>query len=257
MDQMGSPTFEFSTRVRYSETMHDELMSLPALIDIFQDCSIFHSEAIGFGPKRLKEEKKAWVLTHWHIVVERYPHLGEEVTVGTFPSGFKTVSAKRSFYLRDDAGSIIARANSTWGFIDLSTGKPVRPSPDHVAAYGLREPLEMPAEARKIALPEMLEPCDPITVRRDLIDTNEHVNNSQYVRIALGVLPAEVRPDRVRVDYKRSAVLGDVLHPQLALEESRSVVALTDAEGAAYGAVEFLFDEPMPIARSEAPLQGA
>lgn len=242
MGLVDPSTFEFSTHIRYSETMHDGLMSLPALIDIFQDCSIFHSEAIGYGPERLKEEKKAWMLTHWHIAVERYPRLGEEIIVGTFPSGFKTVSATRNFYLRDAADSIIARANSTWGFIDLSTGKPVRPSPDHVAAYGLREPLEMPAEARKIALPETLEPCDPIPVRRDLIDTNEHVNNSQYVRIALGALPTEVRPDCVRVDYKRSAVLGDVLHPQIALEDGRSVVVLADAEGAVYGAVEFLFN---------------
>lgn len=232
--------YEFSTRIRYSETDHDGLLTLPALVELFQDCSIFHSEAVGFGPQKLKEEHRAWVLTHWHLVVERYPQVGENVLVGTFPSGFKTVSAHRNFYLRDAAGSIIAKANSSWGFMDLAAGKPVRPAPEHVAAYGIHEPLDMPEESRKVAIPEELEPCEPLTVRRDLIDTNEHVNNVQYVRIALASLPHEMRSSRVRADFRRSAVLGDVIVPKIALEEARAVVALCDEAGGLFGAVEFL-----------------
>ena len=164
MEKLDPEAFEFAAPVRYSETTHDGMMSLPALIDLFQDCSIFHSERIGYGPALLKAEHKAWVLTHWHIVVDRYPKLAEQITVGTFASSFKTVSAGRDFYLRDAEGAVIARAHSTWGFMDLSVGKPVRPAAEHVAAYGLGTPLEMPKESRKIALPaaEDLRACDPI-----------------------------------------------------------------------------------------------
>lgn len=240
MTEHDPAVYEFKARTRYSETTHDGLMSLPALIDIFQDCSIFHSEAIGFGPERLKRERKAWVLSHWHIVVDRYPALGETISVGTFPSRFKTVSAHRNFYLRDKMGTLIAKADSTWGFVDLATGKPVRPSEEHVAAYGLREPLEMPPEKRKVALPapETLRACDPITVRRDLIDTNEHVNNGQYVRIALSALPQEMKVRCARVDYRRSAVLGNIIVPAVSIEDGRTVVVLSDADGALYGTVE-------------------
>ena len=240
MEKLDPAAFEFTAPVRYSETTHDGTMSLPALIDIFQDCSIFHSEKIGYGPEFLKSEQNAWVLTHWHIVVDRYPKLAEQIAVGTFASSFKTVSAGRDFYLRDAEGAVIARAHSIWGFMDLAAGKPVRPAAEHVAAYGLGAPLEMPDESRKIALPaaDELRACDPITVRRDLIDTNEHVNNSQYVRIALGVLPDEVRPHRVRVDYRRSAVLGDVICPHVAIDPDRTVVLLADESGAPYGVVE-------------------
>lgn len=240
MEKLDPAAFELTTPVRYSETTHDGMMSLPALIDLFQDCSIFHSERIGYGPALLKAEHKAWVLTHWHIVVDRYPKLAERITVGTFASSFKTVSAGRDFYLRDAEGDVIARAHSTWGFMDLAAGKPVRPSAEHVAAYGLGTPLEMPKESRKIALPaaDELRACDPITVRRDLIDTNEHVNNSQYVRIALSVLPDEMQPHRTRVDYRRSAVLGDIIQPHVAIEEECTVVLLADNDGVPYGVVE-------------------
>lgn len=238
MEKIDPAAFEFATRIRYSEIAHDGLMTLPALIDLFQDCSIFHSEEIGFGPERLKRERKAWVLTHWHLVIDRYPRLGEQVTAGTFASGFKTVSATRNFYLRDAAGSLVARAHSTWGFIDLAAGKPVRPSAEHVAAYQIGTPLEMPEESRKIALPNEFEACKPFAVRRDLIDTNEHVNNSQYVRIALGALPCELRPRQARVDYRRSAVMGDIIQPRIAQEADRTVVVLAEADGVPYGVVE-------------------
>lgn len=239
MEKLDSAAFEFETNVRYSETTHNGMMSLPALIDIFQDCSIFHSEKVGFGPERLKMEHRAWVLTHWHIVIDRFPNLGEKIVVGTFASGFKTVSAHRNFYLRDASGDMIARANSTWGFIDMDTGKPVRPSTEHAGAYGMGSPLEMPEEeGRKVSLPDALAPSDPVIVRRDLIDTNEHVNNSQYIRIALGALPNEIEAHCVRVDYRRSALLGDKITPCVAGDDDRTVIALRDAEDGLYGAVE-------------------
>lgn len=239
MEPLDPAAFEFHAHVRYSETTHNGVLSLPALIEMFQDCSIFHSEQIGYGPERLKASHKAWVLTHWHVVVERYPHLNELVTVGTFPNRFKTVSAGRNFYLRDERGETIARANSTWGFVDLETGKPVRPSTEHVEAYDIGTPLDMPEEDRRIALPDHLEAGEPLQVRRDLIDTNEHVNNSQYVRIALGALPGEIEAKTLRVDYRRSATLGDIIVPHVAVEEGRAVVKLCDEEGAVYGTVEF------------------
>lgn len=75
--QENDAVYEFGTRIRYSEVGHGGCMTLPALINLFQDCSIFHSEAVGYGPARLKCEHKAWVLTHWQLVVDRYPTVGE------------------------------------------------------------------------------------------------------------------------------------------------------------------------------------
>ena len=78
----SSAVFQFDARVRYSEVDHRGLLTLPKLIDYFQDCSTFQSEALGVGMLWLKEHRRAWVLTHWQIVVERYPRLAEPITVG-------------------------------------------------------------------------------------------------------------------------------------------------------------------------------
>lgn len=49
--------YEFDSRVRYSEVDHHGTMTVPALINYFQDCSTFQSEDLGIGTTVLKEEK--------------------------------------------------------------------------------------------------------------------------------------------------------------------------------------------------------
>ena len=88
----GAPSpnaFEYTYHVRYSEVGRRGLMTLPALINAFQDVSTFQSEALGVGLAWLRNEQRAWVLTHWHIVIDRYPSLCEPVTAGTFATHFR------------------------------------------------------------------------------------------------------------------------------------------------------------------------
>ena len=44
--------YTFDSRVRYSEIDHTGNMTLPALINYFQDCSTFQSEDIGLGKEK-------------------------------------------------------------------------------------------------------------------------------------------------------------------------------------------------------------
>ena len=112
--------YEFEGKVRYSEIDHRATMTLPALINYFQDCSTFQSEQLGYGMDVLKKEKKAWVLAYWQVIVKRYPKLCERITVGTFASGFKGMFGNRNFYMKDESGEQIACANSIWVYMDVN-----------------------------------------------------------------------------------------------------------------------------------------
>lgn len=230
--------YEIDGRVRYSEIDHRGTMTLPALINYFQDTSIFQSEAIGLGTDRLKRDKKAWILSYWQIIVERYPKLGEKITTGTFATEFKGLYGNRNFYMKDEEGSRIACANSIWVFMDLEKGRPARPTTEHIEPYGTCKPLDMPYEGRKIILPLKDEAGEPFPVRKYHIDTNEHVNNCQYVQMAMEMIPGDVQVRQVRVDYKKSAILGDMIFPKLAKEQERYVVELCGASGTPYAIVE-------------------
>lgn len=230
--------YEFSGRVRYSEIDHRGTMTLPALINYFQDCSTFHSESIGLGMERLKLKKKAWVLSYWQIIIDRYPKLYEKITTGTFATEFKGLFGNRNFYMKDEEGGRIACANSIWVFMDLEKGRPCRPAEEDIAPYGVNEPLDMPYEDRKISVPEVFEDREPFPVRKYHIDTNEHVNNCQYVQMALEMLSGDISVRQVRVDYKKSAVLGDIMYPGVAQDQGRIVTELRDENKRPYAVIE-------------------
>ena len=119
--------YEFDSRVRYSEVDHHGTMTVPALINYFQDCSTFQSEDLGIGTTVLKEEKRAWLLSYWQVILNRKPELGEKITIGTFATEFKGLFGNRNFYMKDADGKYLACANSVWAFIDTETGRPTRP----------------------------------------------------------------------------------------------------------------------------------
>lgn len=48
--------YSFTSRIRYSEIGEDGCLTLPGLINYFQDCSTFQSEAIGEGVAELKKQ---------------------------------------------------------------------------------------------------------------------------------------------------------------------------------------------------------
>lgn len=230
--------YAFDSRIRYSEIDHNERITLPGIINYFQDCSIFHSESIGFGVNRLKEEGRAWVLSGWQIVVERYPMLGETVRVCTWPVSFKGVVGERNFLMQDAEGRKAAYANSVWAYMDRRKGRPVKPCEEEIRGYGMEEPLEMDYAPRKIRLPEQMAEREGFRVCKYHIDTNEHVNNCQYVQMALEVLQEEMQIRQARVEYKKSAVYGDMILPRIAKEEERTVIELCDTEGRPYAIVE-------------------
>ena len=126
--------YAFDSRVRFSEADHHETITLPGIINYFQDCSIFHSEDIGLGIDYLKEKKRAWVLTSWQIIVDRYPRIGEKIKVGTWATEFNGLYGHRNFCMWDEKGERAACANSIWAFMDLERGRPAKPLPASPAA---------------------------------------------------------------------------------------------------------------------------
>lgn len=82
-------SYQYRSRIRYSEIGEDKKLTLPGLVNYFQDCSTFQSEELGVGLDRLGERRRAWLLASWKIVIDRLPQLGEEIITETWPYDFK------------------------------------------------------------------------------------------------------------------------------------------------------------------------
>ena len=198
--------YKIDTKVRYSECGEDGKMKLSSIINQFQDSSCEHSELLGVGTEYLKEKKRAWILNSWQIVVERYPKAHEDIEITTWPTGFKGVFG---------------------------------PSEEEKELYGTEPPLEMEYASRKIKLLEEAKEVDTFFVRKYHIDTNSHMNNCHYVKMAVEVLPEEFVAKQIRVEYKKSAVYGEKIIIKTATEKERTVVELCDEYGEQYAVVEF------------------
>lgn len=231
--------YTFDSRVRFSEVDHTGRITLPGIINYFQDCSTFQSESFGLGVDYFAEHNRAWILTYWQIVIEEYPKLGDKIEIATWATAFKSMLGNRNFCMTDEEGKRLACANSVWAYMDMKKGRPVKPEPEEVEPYGSGEPLEMDYQPRKIKLPENAVAKEPFSVRKYHIDTNEHVNNCQYVQMAMEYIDLTEPVRQVRVEYKNSAVYGDVIVPKVAIEENRTVVELCSEEEKLFATVEF------------------
>lgn len=232
--------YSFDTRVRYSETDAAGNLTLEAILDYFQDVSTFHSEELGIGIDYLEEHHLAWVLTSWQIVVERYPKYCEHIKVATFPYDFKGFMGNRNFFIEDASGKKAAYANSVWTLMNLEKGRPERPTEDMKERYVIEPKLDMEYAPRKIELPKDFIRKDSIEIKEYHLDTNHHVNNGQYLRMALEYIEKEFTVRQMRAEYKKSARMGDVIIPQISLESGKYIISLDTESGETYAIVELI-----------------
>ena len=224
--------YELNSRVRYSETDIDAKLSLTGIMNYMQDCSTMQSEDAGVGIGYLGREKKAWLLSSWQIVIGRRPVLGERIKVLTWPYAVKGLYALRNFAILDEKGEYLVKANSIWFFYDLEAERPARIRMEDVERYGTgEERLDMEYAPRRITVPEEYEEKEPVLVMKHHLDTNHHVNNAQYVEIVREFLPEHFQIGEMRVEYKKAAVLGDVMYPRISRITEGYVASLCDEEG--------------------------
>lgn len=242
--------YAFTSRVRYSEIDEDLRLSIPSLVDYLQDCSTFHSDAVGRGFEHVRETGLAWLLAGWEIEIDRLPSFGEEIRVSTWASGFKGLLAKRNFTVCDAADAAgahpLVRADSRWFLFDAAQGKPVRIPEEEAAPYQddveRFAPLDLPPMQRHIRVADPGAAAPEVVVTGAHIDTNHHVNNAQYVSMALGALPehdlAGIR--RVDVQYSVAAKLGDTIQPHVHACGGGDIVTLDAPDGKPYATVRVL-----------------
>lgn len=232
--------YTFDSRVRYSEVGEDGCLTLQSLLDYFQDCSTFNSEDIGLGIEYLKKVHQVWLLSAWQICIERYPRLNERIVIGTAPYEFRSFMGYRNFLMQTEAGEALAYANSIWTLMDTESMRPAKPGEEMLKGYVLEEKYPMTYAPRKIAVPADGQEMEPFTVKAHHLDTNHHVNNGQYVRMAMDYIPIDFKIRQLRVEYKSQAVLGDEICPVMSAGEDGGLytVSLNTREREPYCIVE-------------------
>lgn len=231
--------YSFQSRVRYSETDYNNLMTPTSIINYFQDCSNFQSEDLGVGNAYLHQKQRAWILCSWQLEIYRYPHLDEQITIATWPYAFKGMYGYRNFMIWDEQQKVVAVANTIWALMDTKLQRPTRIQDSDTLAYVLEPAYDMKYVDRKLPIPKDLIEYPPFTVTTSCLDMFHHVNNGQYIRIAQDYITSDFEIHQVCADYRKSAHLGDILYPYLHIENDCITVVLSNEEQLPYAILRF------------------
>ncbi len=229
----------YTYRLRSSDADASGRMSLPALINLMQDAAWQHAAALEASVEVLQAQGLTWVLSRMRVEIDRYPGMGESITLNTWPSGNERHYTFRDFRFLNEAGEEIGRGTTTWVVLDLKT----------------RRPIPMPAEWHERTQPPA--GCNPISrsmarwdppearpnslrqkVSWQHLDINQHVNQTHYVRWALAPLPSAINREagcrEIDLIFRREILMGDALllvaEPVGADEFSHAIYRETDQQ---------------------------
>ena len=146
----GAMKYSFESPVRFSEVDENAVMTIPALVNYFQDAASLQSEALGIGTEYLAKQGRGWLLLSWQIVIDHLPKIARRVRSTTWGYSFRQMMANRNFTLTGEEGELYAYANSQWMLFDFRKMRPVAVPEEEQRLYDPEEKLEMHYDPGKI-----------------------------------------------------------------------------------------------------------
>ena len=203
-------------------------LKLYSALQMMQDCSEMWIDSEPGIKQYFTVQNMAQLLVSRQVEIVRVPSYKEELTVTTSVYGMKPMFGFRNTFIYDAEGKPCYRTWSMGAFVDKSDGKLKRIDEPTLDSMHLDPQLELNYQDRRIILPkEGGKTLEPIRVLRADIDYNKHMNNANYVRVAMELLPEDFEVKGLRVEHRVAAKLADQLIPTLYEQDGTYIVALS------------------------------
>ena len=92
-----------------------------AMMELMQEVAGMQCECLGIGRTQLFPRGLAWVISRLEVRMDRWPRIGERITVETFHRAPHHGLYPRYFRVMDADGQVIGVAGSLWVLLDLET----------------------------------------------------------------------------------------------------------------------------------------
>ena len=208
--------YSLSYKVTTSTCDSEGKLKLYSALQMMQDCSEMWIDSEPGVKDYFLQQNMAQLLATRQVEIIRVPDYKEELTVTTSVYGMKPMFGFRNTFIYDAQGNPCYKTWSMGAFVDKAAGKLKRVDEATIQSMTLEPQLEMNYKDRRIILPKTEgEVLEPIKVLRADIDYNKHLNNANYVRIAMELLPEDFSVNGLRVEYRVAAKFGDGLTPTI------------------------------------------
>lgn len=172
-------------RTRPSMCDENSLMSIPAILDMFQDTAGLHADSVGMGAFELEERGLFWIVSKIRLRISRRPQVEDLLEAVTWIQPAEKVSCERDWAISKD-GEQLAYVRSIWAALRRDNFRPGRLAdfyPD--ADFSIAPPDDIPF-TRMGKNFDGAEPIGEYRIRSVDIDRGGHMNNVNYVRALLG-----------------------------------------------------------------------
>jgi acyl-ACP thioesterase len=220
--------YTYETRVGYSRTDRSGKVPVYEIMNLMQDGSTFQSEDLGAG---MKTEKRGWFLLAYEIHLLQPIKLGQRIVVGTAPTDFKGLYGTRQFFIKDLEGNYLAKANTMWTLMDLEARCPVRITEEDIKCFEPEKLFDMGPVQRKVKLSPEKEQKDSFKVLNTYIDSNGHMNNADYMRVAEEVIPEGFQWNRLQINYRKEVMVGETMISFIHKEEDGYGISFENEAG--------------------------
>ncbi len=183
-----------------------------AILETMQETAGTHSLLLGCGREELLKKNIVWVLSRCELHMDRYPRIGERITVSTFPMPNRIFFFPRYYVFTDERGEMIGKAGTLWLLLDIRTRRMLPPGevgrliPDNT---DLAVPMNLPATVGQLQGEEFLTEYEPVYTD---LDVNGHVNNARYADWLCNAMGIETmqksEPESIILNYNREILPG-------------------------------------------------
>lgn len=137
-----SSSSAYSLAVTVTESVIDELghASNIAYVRWIQDVAIAHSSSVGLDFAAYRSLGGVFVVRRHEIDYLRPVLRGDALELRTWIDSAMAAKCNRGTEILGAKGRIVARAMTTWGYVQIATGRPLRIPQEIWSAFGISRP---------------------------------------------------------------------------------------------------------------------
>ncbi len=189
--------------------------TLPILFQFMQETAWKHAEHLKLGFDVMFAQNLIWILARQLIRIDRFPKLGDDIVINTWPTGNDRLFCYRDFKILTEQREEIGRATTVWFVVDINTRKPQRTSSYFHLDIGECEQVLPGQRKNRLATLEQSQSKQSFEVKYKDLDFHEHVNNVRYIEWVLDTFPLDFQKRHnlreLEIHYLNEALYQDAL----------------------------------------------
>lgn len=230
MGQNADGSFTELKRLVAHDVDVNNKLKISSIFAHIQETANMQCEAFGCGWNDLMSKYNVcFILSRMRFEMERYPGVGENISIATWPNKNLKAVFTRYFVLESEDGQRLGSGVSQWVLFDVVKRCVVRP-----AEYDIHFP-EVISRPEPLVMPKGALFSDGVWSSEDVIracrmpsysdfDYNGHVNNARYVEWMADILPdgyfsSGKQISVIDVKYKREISYADFISKPYAERE--------------------------------------